>query len=446
MSNDNQNGSMKIFMLGWEFPPILNGGLGVACWNLANALSEKVELTMVVPRSDNRLRPDKFELVGLNETSLRRIRRKQLPEPQIAMKRVRIEYADVDIRAYETVTRSHFREEDRPEVFVVEREVEVEETIGEAVPVPRRFMVHDLYGDHLIKRVVQFAEIAARLATTREIDVVHCHDWMTFLAGLMIKAHLNKPLVLHVHSLEYDRSGPESKGWVYEMEKHALEQADKVVAVSHYTRDILMDHYGIDPHKIEVVHNAISPKPMEREKPPFREKLVVFLGRLTGQKGPSSFIEAARQLLRRRRDLRFIMAGEGDLKAALAEQAARYRIGDRFHFAGFLSVEDAQLLLSMADVFVMPSVSEPFGLSALEAARAGVPSILSSRSGASEILHHALQVDPQSPQLLANQVEWLIDHPREAQEIAHLTLADLGEVSWDSSAEKVVSIYRQLIA
>lgn len=433
-------------MLGWEFPPVVNGGLGVACRNLSEALGAFTPLTMIVPRADARYRPENLQLLGLNEVSLRRIRRKILKDEIQVAKKVRLEYVDVDIRAYDTVERVAYREEERPEVFIVEREVEEEESIGQTVPVPRRFQVSDLYGDDLIKRVVQYAEITARLATTLEFDVVHAHDWMTFLSGLMIKAHTGKPLVLHIHSLEYDRSGPESQGWVYELEKHAVQQADTVIAVSEYTRGILVSHYQAPAHRVKVIHNSVEKMEVKRQKPPFSEKLVVFLGRLTGQKGPASFVEAARQLLRRRKDIRFVMAGDGDLRKGLTEQVARFRMGDRFHFAGFLSPEQARSLLAMADVFVMPSVSEPFGLSALEAARAGVPCVLSSRSGASEILHHALQIDPNSPEALSRQVEWLIDHPMEAREIVQQTLTDLGTVSWDQAAQEVLKVYRSVMA
>jgi hypothetical protein len=308
-----------------------------------------------------------------------------------------------------------------------------------------QFKMGELYGADLATKVIEFSKIAAKLALQTDFDVVHAHDWMTFLAGVEVKKATGKPLVLHVHASQYDRAGVDARGWIYDLEKYGMEQADIVIPVSRYTGQICSGHYGIDPAKIRPVHNGAEPVEVFSTKKKFPEKLVLFLGRLTAQKGPEFFLEIASKVLEQNKNVRFVMAGTGERLKPLIESGAFRGLGGYFHFTGFLNKEKVNELLSMTDIYCMPSVSEPFGLSALEAAQFGIPAVISKQSGVAEVLKGALKADFWDVDLMAKHIIDLLTDDELRAHVVEQAALDMAAATWDAAAETVVEIYRELV-
>ena len=371
--------SFHILMLGWEFPPHIAGGLGVACEGLAKALSENTELSLFLPGIGN-------------------------------------SYVNNSIRIIPTGDFNH-----SPAL----------QPYLDANP------AKNVYLGDFKNRVANYARDSLEASMKVPFDIIHAHDWMTALAGLKIKKISGKPLVFHVHSLGYDRAGPDENRWIHEIEKQIIQAADLVIAVSQYTRKICIDHYAANPAKTVVVHNGISPVRAYRSPKPFPQQLVIFLGRMTSQKGPMQFLEIARKVLDHNPKVRFAMAGTGDQLDALMATSVRFGIADRCHFTGFLDREKIHDLFSMADVYCMPSVSEPFGLSALEASQFGVPSIISKQSGVAEILPGAITVDPFDTKEMALGILKQLKAGRDEK--------DLPIRSWEDAASEILDQYKILV-
>jgi len=282
------------------------------------------------------------------------------------------------------------------------------------------------------------------LARDGKFDVIHAHDWITFPGGVRIKADSGKPLILHVHSLETDRSGSDCRNRIYELEKEAMIAADRVIAVSQYTKDQIVLHYQINPIKISVVHNGIDPQETKRTTHKLKDKLVVFLGRLTHQKGPDFLIETAEKVVRVYPRVKFVVAGTGDQFAHALQSSAYKKLGSKFIFTGFLSKAKVNQLLSMADVYFLPSVSEPFGLSVLEAAQFNVPSVISRQSGAAEVMKGTLQADFWDTDKYANYIHALLKYGVLKKELVAKTQGELGLLTWKNAAEKILEIYDKL--
>jgi len=420
----------KVLMLGWEFPPIINGGLGVACLGLAKALSKHVDLTMIIPKSDPNFIVDKVELIGLNNLDIEKF--KQIKTSKFYKKFAKVETVEANIDPYDTADISF---------DILKSETGMNFRIDEMKNV---FSMGDLYGDDLIHKVIEFAKYTTRLALTKDFDVVHCHDWMTFLAGIEIKKLTGKPLVLHVHATEYDRSGPEARNFVYELERWAMHYADAVLPVSHYTGSIAESHYGVTKHKITAIHNGADPVKVYHDTKDFPEKLILFLGRITGQKGPQYFLDIAAKVIEHVPNVRFVMAGTGDRLRSLIETGAYRQIGNKFHFTGFLNKEKVHKLLSIADVYCMPSVSEPFGLSALEAAQFGIPCVISKQSGVAEVLYGALKADFWDVDKMAGHIISLLQNEALRESVIRNAFNDLENLTWDKAAEKVVGVYQKV--
>ncbi|TAE74826.1 MAG: glycosyltransferase family 1 protein [Verrucomicrobia bacterium] len=426
---------LRVLKLGWEFPPLINGGLGIACLGLSQALARHVDLRVVVPRAAPDSGFEGFELLGLNH--------------------LRIE----DVEAAESVYRyESFAQIDRVPIHLdpydsdettVEKirmepggEVRFSQTTRNQL---EQFKMGDLYGSDLGSKVIEFSKIAAKLALQSEFDIVHAHDWMTFLAGVEVKKATGKPLVLHVHASQYDRAGADARGWIFEIEKYGMEQADAVIPVSRYTGQICASHYGIKSSKIHPVHNGAEPVKVFSTKKKFPEKLVLFLGRLTAQKGPEFFLEIAAKVLERNRNVRFVMAGTGERLKPLIESGAFRGLGGYFHFTGFLNKEKVNELLSMTDIYCMPSVSEPFGLSALEAAQFGIPAVISKQSGVAEVLKGALKADFWDVELMARHITDLLNDDELRERVVQQAAKDMAASTWDAAAAKVLDVYRSLM-
>jgi len=271
-------------------------------------------------------------------------------------------------------------------------------------------------------------------------DVIYAHDWITFRAAIDIKAKYKKPLVLHVHSLDYDRNCGKSKSWVFDLEKEAFQKANVIICVSEYSKAIIEKEYGVDPSKIQVIHNGYHQKPKTKTKSPFKEKVVLFVGRLTGQKGPTKFLEIAERVNELYPNSRFIMAGEGDLYKSLIEAGAHSEIANKFHITGYLDEPDLLKLYAMSDVYCMPSVSEPFGLTALEAAGAGLPLVISENSGAAEVMTGALLSKFDDSETFAKHIVSILKDEKKAIELAKINSALLPNLSWEKTNVQILAI------
>lgn len=415
----------KVLMLGWEFPPIINGGLGVACHDLSSAMSKFADITMVVPKSSLDFKTGKVKLVGANNMDL-----SSLPNYSLSSKMpFNLHSIPVDLDPYYTssstggnVSSDYFNE-------------------NKGGIKAGQFDIENLYGGDVVKKVVQFSDIAAAYASTVDFDVIHAHDWMTMIAGMKIKEQTGKPLVMHIHSLEVDRSGPQSKGWVYDLEKQGMECADMLMPVSNFTAQNIHQYYGINKNKMSVIHNgSVAVEAFKSEKK-YKEKTVLFVGRLTRQKGPERFLEIAARVLEKNPNVRFVMAGTGDYFKSMLEQSSYKHIGNRFHMTGFLNSEKLRHLFSISDVYCMPSVSEPFGLSAVEAAQFGIPCVISKQSGVSEVLKGALTFDHWDINKAADHILSLLNDSIFRKKIVSDAYQNLDNITWDISAQKIMRSY-----
>jgi glycogen(starch) synthase len=426
---------LRVLKLGWEFPPLINGGLGVACLGLSKALSKYVDLTVVVPKSAPDAEFDGFDLRGLNNLAIEDLKTVEGKYRYESFAQVR--NVPVFLDPYETGETSLEILEETPG-----GEIQFSETTRKQLD---SFKIGELYGPDLGNKVIEFSKIAAKLAMLEEFDVIHAHDWMTFLAGVEVKKATGKPLVVQIHATQYDRAGADARGWIYDIEKYGMEQADRVIPVSRYTGDIVIGHYGIDAKKVRPVHNGADPVDVFITKKKFPEKLVLFLGRLTAQKGPEFFLEIASKVLEKNRDVRFVVAGTGEKLRPLIETGAFRGLGGHFHFTGFLNKEKVNDLLSMTDVYCMPSVSEPFGLSALEAAQFGIPAVISKQSGVAEVLKGALTADFWDVDLMAKHINDLLTDDELNAKVVQQAKRDIAASTWDAAAKKVLDIYREIV-
>lgn len=480
---------MKVLMFGWEFPPHISGGLGTACFGLTQGLAHHgVEVLFVVPRAfgdeDGRF----VRVLGANEVpilelategkpgrrSFREIRaaRRRAMEAiggAEGWKRVReaLEILAIDsplapyltetgylerLRSMEETGRSPARVEAKAVLEEIRRMLEStapgDELVSKLVATGTLdFTGH--YGPSLMAEVARFALVSAQVARTREFDVVHAHDWMTVPAGIAASRVGRKPLVFHVHACEYDRSGEHVNERVRDLEQLGLDAADRVVCVSHYTAGVLARRYRVDPAKIRVVHNAVTHKEqvdlLHVEKA-IEEPIVLFLGRVTFQKGPDYFLEAAARVVRIEPHVKFVVSGSGDMLPVMIERAAKLGLARHVHFTGFLRGEDVERMYAMADIYVMPSVSEPFGITPLEAMALDTPVIVSRQSGVSEVLRNALKVDFWDVEDIANKVLALLRYPALSEQLVDEGREEIRGLRWDIPAGLVVDVYRELAA
>jgi glycosyltransferase involved in cell wall biosynthesis len=297
--------------------------------------------------------------------------------------------------------------------------------------------------------VHRYAAMAAELAQGRGFDVVHAHDWMTYPAGIAVATLSGRPLIVHVHSTEFDRSGEHVNQMIYDIEREGMERADKVVTVSHFTRNIVISRYGISGEKVEVVYNGVDRNgswTLDETGITTDEKIVLFLGRITMQKGPEYFLQAAKKVLEVMDNVKFVMAGSGDLMHRSIELAAELGIGHRVLFTGFLRGEDVRRIYKMADLYVMPSVSEPFGIAPLEALDNDVPVIISKQSGVSEVLTHALKVDFWDVNEIANKIIAVLKFPPLQMTLRSHGNFEVRRLRWKDAAAKCIKIYGETLA
>ncbi len=427
---------IKVLELGWEFPPLINGGLGVACMGISRALARKVDLSVIVPKASPNAVYDGFTLTGLN--NLRYQQMETLEEGYTYESFSVVGKAPVNLDPYASV-------EGTPGNITFTKEGKLLFSKVHKADLDLFTGKEDLYAGDLARKVIEFSKICAVMARSYDFDIVHAHDWMTYLAGVEVKKATGKPLVVHLHASQFDRAGADARGWIYDIEKYGMEQADAVIPVSKYTGTVAAGHYGIDPAKIFPVHNGADPVQVFHRKKQFPEKLVLFLGRLTAQKGPEFFLQIAAKVLEQTDNVRFVMAGTGEKLRQLIETGAFHGVGDKFHFTGFLNKQKVNELLSMTDVYCMPSVSEPFGLSALEAAQFNIPAVISKQSGVAEVMKGALKADFWDVTKMAEHIINLIPDDDLNKQVCEHRAQDIRNSSWETAADKMIRVYHHVL-
>ena len=427
---------MKVLMFGWEFPPHISGGLGTACYGLTKGLAgfDDVNVIFVVPKAYGDEDQSSMTLLGANEVPVSH------KEIQFSNLQSKIDYYEVESGMIPYVDPEEFWKLTTKTVSENTRYVE---TNSEG-----KIDFSGRYDQNLIQEIYKYSIVAEVIARENEFDVIHAHDWLAYPAGIAAKRVSGKPLVIHVHATDFDRSGGSVNPQVYAMEKEGMDAADKIIAVSNLTRNIVIEKYNIDPKKVTTVYNAVEPLSHEEKiklKKGVDEKIVTFLGRITMQKGPEYFVEAANLVLKKMSNVRFVMAGSGDMLNAMVKRAAELKISDRFHFTGFLKGDDVFDMFRMSDVFVMPSVSEPFGIVPLEAMQSNVPVIISHQSGVSEILKYAIKIDYWDTYAMADAIYGLINYPALHTMFKEHGKAEVDSLLWKNSAKEVRDIYLEAI-
>lgn len=377
---------MKALMFGWEFPPHILGGLGTASYGLTHGMAQQpdMQITFVLPRPWGDEDQSFLRIIGANSVD---------------------------------------------------------------VPGRGRIEFSGRYPDNLLEEIGNYEAVAAVLARTEEFDIIHSHDWLTYPAGVTAKHLSGRPLVIHVHATDFDRSRGNVNPTVYAIERRGMDEADHILCVSNLTRRTVIEKYGQPEYKVTTVHNAVFPLPDADSfhKHPRKDKLVTFLGRITMQKGPEYFVEAAARVLERTKGVRFVMAGSGDKMQEMIDLTARRGIADRFHFPGFMRGRQVQELLADSDVYIMPSVSEPFGISPLEAMQVGCPTIISYQSGCAEILQHAIKTDYWDIDAMADAIYAIVTYPAMYQSLSQLGKEEVNNIRWYDAGLKVRNVYNQVL-
>lgn len=473
---------MRVLMLGWEFPPFIAGGLGTACNGLTRALDRLGhEILFVLPRSADGMASEHVRIVGPNAISesvakaaAERSELKELDEAQTVPAEQAVEpgspgaapgFRHTRFVAVPSGTTSPYANFDAS----AEGSLDVLREGAEATVAPgvvrlsgrqRRALASagvyvadgegfraasgEHYSGDMLGDAARYARFVATLAEIETFDVIHAHDWMTYAAGVVASRLSGKPLVVHVHSTEFDRSGEHVNQELYNIERMGMHCADRIIAVSRLTKSICIRRYGVEADKIEVVYNGIDDdrvQPLPGQTIASTDKIVLFLGRITMQKGPEYFVRAARRVLDKYQDVKFVVAGSGDMAVRMIEEAAQLGIGHKVLFTGFLRGKDVDRIFQMADCYVMPSVSEPFGIAPLEAMKNDVPVIISKQSGVSEVLTHALKVDFWDIDEMANKIIAVLRHPPLSQTLRQHAPFELRGLSWDGAAKRTANMY-----
>ena len=425
----------RIFMLGWEFPPFISGGLGTACYGLTRAMDRLgMKVTFVLPK-----------MVESQYTTHVKLLTPGSPRSGATFK-----FQDLKNVKFRTIP-SPLQPYSTPEVY--QRRIEEtlrkkQKLLGESAYSVESLMLPRDYSSDMYTEVHRYAAIAAELAENEPFDIIHAHDWMTFPAGLAVAAISGKPLVIHVHSTEFDRSGEHVNQMIYDIERAGMERADRIITVSHFTRNVIIGRYGISGDKVKVVYNGVERLgswTSDETSITKDEKIVLFLGRITMQKGPEYFLHAAKKVLEIMDNVKFVMAGSGDLMRQSIEMAAGLGIGHKVLFTGFLRGEDVQKIYQMADLYVMPSVSEPFGIAPLEALDNDVPVIISRQSGVSEVLTHALKVDFWDVNEMANKIVAVLKYPSLQMTLRNHGNFEVRRLRWKDTALKCAKIYEEIL-
>ena len=418
---------MKALMFGWEFPPHILGGLGTASYGLTKGMhaNGNMDLTFVIPKPWGDEEKGFANIIGACNTP-------------VAWRDVSREYVESRIGKFMD-----------PQLYY---------DLRDHIYADFNYMrLNDLgciefsgrYPDNLIEEINNYSIVAGVIARTIPCDIIHSHDWLTYPAGIHAKNVTGKPLVIHVHATDFDRSRGNVNPTVFAIEKDGMENADHIITVSNLTRRTVIEKYGMPPEKVTTVHNAVIPldkELLDLKRRTHGEKVVTFLGRITMQKGPEYFVEAAAKVLKKNKNVRFVMAGSGDMMDDMIKLAAKRGIADRFHFPGFQRGKEVYEMLRDSDVYIMPSVSEPFGISPLEAMEMGVPSIISKQSGCAEILDNVIKTDYWDIDAMADAIHSIITNKALYNTLRDRGIEEIHGITWEKAGKKVIDIYEKVIA
>ena len=427
---------MKVLMFGWEFPPNISGGLGTACYGLTRGLAsfEDLNVTFVIPRVYGNEYNTGIKFIGAGDVEL--------------SGKTLVKQRDLEIRLSHDVGHeitAYITPEQYIKIIASQEQKVKEKVIN---PARGKMKFEGKYGSSLFNEISRYAVVASEIARKEHHNVIHAHDWLTYPAGIAARKVSGNPLIVHVHSTEFDRTGDNPNNEVCEIERNGMELADKVITVSDLTRNIVINKYKINPSKIITVHNAVESTNISDikkfQKKGINDKVVTFLGRITKQKGPEYFIKAAYKVLQMMPDIRFVMAGSGDMLENVMKLVARLKIADRFHFIGFLKGDDVSRMYAMSDLYVMPSVSEPFGLTTLEAIQSNVPVIMSKQSGVSEVIANAIKVDFWDIDAMADAIYGILNYPSLRKYLTENAINEVNNLKWINVASKVREIYYRL--
>jgi len=413
-------------MLGWEFPPFFAGGVGIVCYELTKALCEfqDIEISYVMPYGpQEKFINDNFKIKSANSKSIK--------------ENINFSIKNIPSTIYAYDGEDSYN--NRIKTLIKTRSlIGVDKSIKE------------IYGSNLIEEVFLYANRIVNLCVNDDFDVIHAHDWTTFPAAIMLGEITGKPVIIHTHITELDKTGGSNgNSIVMEIEKEGFLKADKIIAVSNLTKNRIVNDYGIDPSKIIVVHNGgISDSNSSRKEIKIedkKDKVVLFAGRITMQKGPEYFIRAAAKVLEYEPNTKFVVAGSGDMLDKIIELTHELKIAKSFKFLGRFSREEAELLFSNSDIFVMPSISEPFGIVPLEAIAKGTPVIISKQSGISEVLENSFKVNFWDIEDIANKILSLLRYKELHNHLSSKSYEEFNNFSWDIPAKKIIEIYKNLI-
>lgn len=405
--------NIKVLMFGWEFPPHNSGGLGVACKGLSYALvKEGIDLIFVMPKriplGDNTLN---FKFANYSK--------------------------HINIKEIQSFINSPYV---------------VKTSNGTVMGVENR---EQLYNFDLVGEVLKYSENAVQLAQDVEFDIIHAHDWLSFGAGIAAKRSTGKPLVVQIHATEFDRAGENGNKVIENLERQGFQEADLIISVSEYTKSIVVNRYKINPDKVRVVHNAVELEEFDNSKIQKRNvlleakkagfKIVLSLGRITYQKNLITLLHAAKQILNFHPKTLFVFVGSGDMEQELIETAAGIGISDKVIFTGFLRGDDRHSVLNVSDIFVMPSISEPFGIVPLEALANRTPVLVSKQSGVSEVIRNSLQVDFWDIDEMTNKIVSVLKHESLQEVMGDHGEREVKKITWDKAAKKTIAVYNELL-
>lgn len=439
---------MKILMFTWEFPPLISGGLGMACYGIIKALlNQGIKIDLVLPTKEFVYFPmrepedaDTLPVVFVDaekQRSFSHVTFNTLQE--------RMEYIGISEEP-----ESYFQLADiKRDSLALKKEYWLSETVSLEEKDLWQEMTTNLIGDELlIRKVQEYTLRAEKLAKTLDYDVIHAHDWLCYPAGMLARRIAQKPLIVHIHATEFDRAGGPGDERIHKIEHAGMTYADKVIAVSQYTAQMIMSRYRIDTAKIRIVHNAFSvpDDAVIAKQRIFGGPVILFLGRITLQKGPDYFLEMAQRVLAVHPEARFIMAGTGDMSRKLLRRSASLKLKNRFLFTGFLNRKQVERVLRASDIYVLPSVSEPFGISPLEAMAFGITSIISKQSGVAEVVNHAFKIDFWDTDLWVETINHLIENPDKCVKIGIDGMHEVNRIQWDEAAEKIRLLYSNTLA
>jgi len=425
---------MRVLTLTWEFPPVITGGLGMACYGMVKALLKHGnEIDLVMPAKEPAYFPlrtaeDADNLLGV----FRSLTKEGMAKAPANIEELR-KFLSTPVGVYFTFGRSsRFR-------YTIDE-------IRKMNPFKRLFeILADQY--YLFRQVRHYTDTALETASQLDFDIIHAHDWLTYPAAMILKKLTGRPFVAHIHATEFDRAGGAGDRRIHDIEYLGLESADRVIAVSAYTAKAINDKYLVSQAKTRVVHNAYTPlNSKNNHRRIFREPTILFLGRITLQKGPDYFLELANRVIQRENNVRFIMAGSGDMERQVLHRAAFLGLGTKFLAAGFLDRGQVENIFAAADIFVLPSVSEPFGIAPLEAMSHGAVAIISKNSGVAEIIQNAYKVDFWDIDQMTSIIIDLIRNPEKRREMSRRGKAEVANLQWDEPAKKILDIFTELQA